>query len=243
MNIKMTKLILIYGFMILFNACVTRGASQGDINGKWKLTGYSFTPMQDFPIEKMTIDLTITDNKKIGGRSGCNIFGGDLTVGPGHQIKVSTLTSTEMFCDEITGQFESLFTGTLQNATGYSLEKEVLTFTNTKTKNYLRFERDRDKGPVVEPTTEERMTFFVRDRKINCDEQTKTKCLQIKNDKNSIWHVLRDPINGFDFKPGHFYKIEVIREKAKNEPNKPSFYRYKLERIIRSVKIEKDLYK
>src|SRR3954447_23493631 len=135
MNIKMTKLILIYGLLILVNACVTRGASHGDLNGKWKLTGYNFTPSQEFPIEKMTIDLTITDNKKIGGRSGCNIFGGDITVLPDHKIKVGPLTSTEMFCDELTGQFESLFTGTLQNATEYSLANEVLTISDPKTKN------------------------------------------------------------------------------------------------------------
>lgn len=243
MNINMTKLILIYCVLILINACVTRGASHGDINGRWKLTGYNFTPTQEFPIEKMTIFVSISDNKQIGGKSGCNIFGGDLVVSPGHKIKVGTLTSTEMFCDEITGQFESLFTAALENATEYSLEKGVLTLFSSNTKNFLRFQRDNENPPVSEPTTEERLTFFVRNRKVICDEKSAAKCLQIKNDKNSIWYVLRDPITGFDFKSGRFYQIEVIREKAKNEPNKPSFYRYKLERIIKSVKTEKDLYK
>ncbi len=242
MNTKMTKLILIYGLLILVNACVTRGASHGDLNGKWKLTGYNFTPSQEFPIEKMTIDLTITDNKKIGGRSGCNIFAGDLTVLPGHKIKVGRLTLTDRPCDVTSGEFEGQFIETLQNATEYSLEKQVLTLSDPKTKNFLRFAPDRQEKPV-EPTTAERMTFFVSSRKANCDETTTTKCLQIKTDKTSIWHVFRDPITGFDPKPGRFYQIEVMRERAKNEPNKPSFYTYKLTRVIRSAKTEKDLYK
>ena len=242
MNIKMTKLILIYGLLILINACVTRGASHGDLNGKWKLTGYNFTPSQEFPIEKMTIDLAITDNKKIGGRSGCNIFGGEIAVLPDHKIKVGALTSTEMFCDEITGQFESLFTNTLQNATEYSLENEILTFSDPKTKNSLRFEHDRQEKPV-DAAAEDKQTFFVSSRKANCDDASSAKCLQIKTDKASAWHVLRDPITGFDPKPGRFYQIEVLRERAPNQPSKPSFYTYKLSRIIRSVKVEKDLYK
>ena len=242
MNAKMTKLILIYGLLILVNACVTRGASHGDLNGKWKLTGYNFSPSQEFPIEKMTIDLSITDHTKIGGRSGCNIFGGDLTILPGHKIKVGPLTSTEMFCDELTGQFESLFVSTLQNATDYSLDKEALTISDSKTKNFLRFARDNEVKPV-ESSTEEGMTFFVTSRKANCDETSTAKCLQIKTDKASMWHVLREPVTGFDFKPGRFYKIEVLRERTKNGPNKPSFYTYKLVRVIKSVKNEKDLYK
>jgi heat shock protein HslJ len=239
----MTKLILIYGLLILINACVTRGASHGDLNGKWKLTGYNFSPSQEFPIEKMTIDLTVTDNKRIGGRSGCNIFGGEITVLPDHKIKVGPLTSTEMFCDELTGQFEGLFTATLQNATEYSLEKDVLTFSDLHTKDFLRFVRDREEKPVATAATEDRQTFFVHSRKANCDETSTAKCLQIKTDKASVWHVLRDPITGFDPKPGRFYQIEVLREKAPNQPNKPSFYTYKLKRIIRSAKTEKDLYK
>ena len=242
MNNKMTKLILIYGLLILVNACVTRGASHGDLNGKWKLTGYNFSPSQEFPIGKMEVFISVSDNKQIGGKSGCNIFGGDLTILPNHKIKIGPLTSTEMFCDEITGQFESIFTGTLQNATEYSLEKDVLTISDSKTKNFLRFARDQEAKPV-ESNTEERMTFFVSSRKVNCDETSAAKCLHIKTDKNSIWHILREPVTGFDPKPGRFYKIEVLRERAKNEPNKPSFYTYKLERVIKSVKNEKDLYK
>ena len=243
MNLKMTKLILIYGLLILMNACVTRGAAHGDINGKWKLVGFNFTPTQEFPIEKMSIFLNISDNKKIGGKSGCNIFGGDLTVLPSHKIKIGTLTSTEMFCDDITGQFESLFINALQNATEYSLEKEVLTFSNLKANNVLRFLRDHEEKPAVGTPIEERLTFFVRNRKVNCDEHTPAKCLQIKNDKNSVWHIMGDPINGFDFKPGRYYKIEVVRERAQNETNGPSFYRYRLDRVIKSVRSENDLYK
>ena len=242
MRIRMTKLLLIYGLLILINACVTRGAPHGDINGKWRLTAYRFTPNQEFAIEKMEIFVSISDNKQIGGKSGCNIFGGDLTVLAGHKVKVGPLTSTEMFCDEITGKFESLFTGVLQNATGYSLENGVLSFFEPKT-NFLRFERLPADNPVNQPTTEERVTWFVGNRLVNCTTTTAEKCMRIKTEKSSAWHVLSDPIIGFDFKPGRFYKIEVIREKTANGPGKPSFFRYKLNRVLKTVRNENQLYK
>ncbi len=242
MKINMTKLILIYGLLILINACVTRGASHGDINGKWKLTGYNFSPMQEFPIEKMTIDLTITDNKQIGGRSACNLYAGTVDIGSGNKIKIGPLTWTERSCPETEAEFESRFLDTLQNSSQFSLEKGILTIINPKTSAFLRFQRAAE--PVKEiPTKEDRQTFFVHKQMARCSPKSSSKCLQIKSDRNSIWHVLTDPITGFDFKPGRFYKIEVLREKAPNEPNKPSFYRYKLDRIIKSARSEKDLYK
>ena len=67
MNTKMTTLILIYGFLLLINACASRGMAQDDLNGKWKLTGYSFSSDRKFPINTMTIDLTIENGDHVGG--------------------------------------------------------------------------------------------------------------------------------------------------------------------------------
>jgi len=243
MNTKMTKIILIYGFLLLLNACASRGMAQDDLNGKWKLIGYSFSSDREFPIEKMTIDLTIENGNHVGGHSSCNLYSGNLSLGENGAIKIGPLTWTDRPCDELTASFESQFLDVLQNATVYSLNKGVLTLNQGKTKNFLRF--GRATAPIAEqpPAVEEHQTFFVSNRLVKCNTIGSEKCLQIKTDKNSIWHVLREPVSGFDFKPGRFYKIEVLRERTPNEPNKPSFYRYKLERIIKSVRTEKELYK
>ena len=242
MSVNMTKIILIYGFLILINAFASRGAAQDELNGKWKLTGYNFSTKQEFPIEKMVVDLTITDNKQIGGRSGCNLYSGAVNIGPGNKIKIGPLTWTERACDETTAEFESRFLDALQNASQYTLKNGVLTISDPKMTNVLRFARDKE--TVIEtPAEETPQTYFVRNRLVNCEAKTTVKCLQIKTDRNSIWHVFRDPIAGFDFKPGRYYKIEVRRDKPANTANQASFYHYRLVRVIRSAKNEKDLYK
>lgn len=75
MKLKMTKMIMICGCLILINAVAARVEAQVHLNGKWKLTGYNFSPKQEFAIEKMTVDLTITGNR-IGGHSGCKFLAG-----------------------------------------------------------------------------------------------------------------------------------------------------------------------
>lgn len=66
-----------------------------------------------------------------------------MTITRPGKIKVGPLISTERFCDEVAGQFESLFLDILQNATTYSLKQGVLTITEPKKKAFLRFERPR----------------------------------------------------------------------------------------------------
>ncbi len=148
----MTKILLIYGCLIMINMFASRVGAQDQLNGKWKLTGYSFSSKQAFPIKTMKIDLTITDNR-IGGNSGCNIFGGYVTFLGGGKIKIGPLTSTEMFCNETTGKFESLFTDTLQNATSYSMKKGVLTISAPAKKSFMRFEQFKE--PVKNKTAAE----------------------------------------------------------------------------------------
>jgi len=206
MGTKMTKLILIYGCFIAINALAACVGAQDDLNGKWKLTGYSFSPDREFPIDKMTIDLTITDNKRLGGNSGCNIFGGEFTIISRGKIKVGPMTSTERYCDEMTGEFESLFTNTLQNATEYSLKNGVLTFTAPQEKNSLRFERDTAAAKPT-PADDNHETFFISSKLVDCGQAT--KCLQIKRDKSGDWFPLKQEIVGFKFQPAKFYKIEV----------------------------------
>lgn len=160
----------------MINAFSSGGSGQSTIDGKWKLTGYSFTPKTAFPIEKMTIDLTVERNTRIGGRSGCNMYGGSVTFEPKGKMKVGPLTSTDMACDEMTNQFESLFTQTLQHATQYSLDGGRLVFTDPTTKNYLRFERTGHQAsektaatalPIADPKTKIKSTNVRRRSKIS----------------------------------------------------------------------------
>ena len=242
MSVNITKVILICGFLTLISACASNGMAQNDLNGKWKLTGYNFSTKQEFALEKMRVDMTIANGRQIGGSSGCNLYSGPVTIGPGNRIKVGPLTMTERACQEMAAEFESRFLDALQNATQYALKNGVLTISNPKTVDLLRF--NRDKETVSEnPPEEKPQTLFVSNRLVNCEAKPSVKCLQIKTERNSAWHILPDPITGFDFKPGRFYKIEVGRKNVGSYANGPYYYRYELVRIVKSVKHEKDLYR
>ena len=235
----MTKILLIYGCLMLINALASCAGAQEELNGKWKLSGYKFSSDQEFSIEKMTVDLTITDGKRVGGNSGCNLYGGDITLLPEGKVKVGPLTATERFCDETSGQFESLFTETLQNASVYSMKDGVLTFAVGKTKNFLRFERA---AKPVEPTpaAEIHETFFVGNKRVDCGNGH--KCLQIKKERSGVWYELHGTIIGFEPRPGRFYKIEVRQTVPEAPPGKPRVQRYELVRVLKTVRREKDLY-
>jgi heat shock protein HslJ len=239
MGVNMTKMILIYGCFIGINALASCIGAQDRLSGKWQLIGYSFSPSRDFPIKKNTIFLTITDNKRIGGNSGCNIFGGDIIVLSAGKIKIGSLTSTERYCDEITGEFESLFTDTLQNATEYSLTDGLLTFTSREKKSSLSFAPAAVGYSTIPDENHE--IFFVRNKLVDCGA-VGTSCLQVKKDKGSAWYEMPQPIAGFSFKPGRFYKIEVKQAPLDQTPGKVRVQQYQLVWVIKTVKSEKDLY-
>ena len=115
-------------------------ASAKDLpQGEWKLKSYNFRQKIAFPIDKMNITLNIKEDS-LGGRSGCNIYGGSYSIDEGN-LKVGNLISTMMACEEPAMQFEQIFASTLQSATEFSVINGQLTITDPQTANFLRFER------------------------------------------------------------------------------------------------------
>lgn len=108
--------------------------------GKWQLDGYNFKLKIAYPIDKSTITLNINEDGKLGGRSGCNIYGGSYGF-ENDVLKISDVFSTMMACDEMTMQFEQTFHQTLSAATEFSEVDGKLTLTDPKTLNFLRFKK------------------------------------------------------------------------------------------------------
>ena len=108
--------------------------------GKWQLDGYNFKLKIAYPIDKSTITLNINEDGKLGGRSGCNVYGGTYGV-ENDALKISDIFSTMMACDEMTMQFEQTFHKVLSDATEFTEENGKLTLTDPKTKSILRFVR------------------------------------------------------------------------------------------------------
>lgn len=108
--------------------------------GKWQLDGYNFKLKIAYPIDKSTITLNINEDGKLGGHSGCNIYGGTYGF-ENDLLKISDVFSTMMACDEMTMKFEQTFYQTLSAATEFSEVDGMLTLTDPKTLSFLRFKK------------------------------------------------------------------------------------------------------
>ncbi|MEQ1605527.1 MAG: META domain-containing protein [Pyrinomonadaceae bacterium] len=125
---------------VILLAFAAISASASDLpQGEWKLKSYNFRQKIAFPIDTLEITLNIKA-ASLGGRSGCNIYGGSYSFDDGN-LKVGNLMSTMMACEEPAMQFERIFSTTIQNATEFSERDGELTITDPKTANFLRFER------------------------------------------------------------------------------------------------------
>ena len=111
---------------------------QGLPEGDWRLTSYRFQKNIDFPIDGIEITLNIHPNGKLGGNSGCNVYGGEHSFENG-KPKIGDLISMQMACEEPSMQFERTFFETLRSASRFSVVDGKLTVTDRKTGNFLRF--------------------------------------------------------------------------------------------------------
>ena len=119
---------------------VMSGFGQGLPEGEWQLVSYNFQQKIAFPIDRSEITMNIHADGKLGGRSGCNVYGGSYSFEDG-KLKFGDLISTMMACEEPSMQFEQHFWKTLQGASEFELSGK-LTITDEKTGNFLRFERE-----------------------------------------------------------------------------------------------------
>mgnify|MGYP001023333682 FL=1 len=93
-------------FFAIFIGVSAFGASAQTLPaGNWKLTAYNFRQKIAYPISDTLITLNIDPDGKIGGRSGCNVYGGSYSFEDG-KLAISDIFSTMMACDEPLMSFE-----------------------------------------------------------------------------------------------------------------------------------------
>lgn len=129
---------------LLLLAMLVPAFSQTLPQGEWRLTAYNFTDAVPYPIDQNEVTLNINKAGKLGGRSGCNVYGGSYSTEKG-RLKISDIISTMMACDEPSMEFERGFHATLAAATKLKIVDGELTLTDRKTGNSLTF------VPVLHP--------------------------------------------------------------------------------------------
>lgn len=199
----------------------------------WRLVAFKFTQMNNYSIEGKEITLSIdTREERVSGNSGCNRYMGAFKFDETGRLAIGPFAGTLMACPKVEERFERLYREALESADSFSFENGIFTIRDDQTQNFLRFERV--KKPVI-------LTWYVNKDVVDCVGVVKTKCLQIKDNKGGAWQNFFGPIDGFEFKKGYYYLIEVERTKRANAPADASVYSHRLIKVIKRVKKEKDI--
>lgn len=103
----------------------------------------------------------------------------------------------------------------------------LLSFTACKSKNAAVQNAQESKENII----------WVNSSKIDCESVGVTTCFQVKKDaeaKAAIWELLYADIEGFDYEPGHLYKLKVSITELDPEkvPADASTKQYKLIEVI-----------
>lgn len=205
-------------------------SSQGD---DWRLVAYNFARVNNYNIDDKEVTMTLdTREGRIAGNSGCNRFMGPFRFEDSGRLAVGPFAGTLMACPRIDNRFEAEFRETLANIDSFAFETGYLTLSDKRTGRFMRFQR------IVKP---ERYVWYVNKELEDCVGVVKTKCLQVKDSKEAAWQNFFGPIEGFNFRKGRFYIIEVERTKVANPAADGSAYSHKLVRVIKEAKKEKDL--
>jgi heat shock protein HslJ len=131
---------------IVIGASVFVTSAQDLPAGNWKLTAYNFRQKIAYPISDKLITLNIDPDGKIGGRSGCNVYGGSYSF-EGGNLAISDIFSTMMACDEPLMSFERTYYDVLRDSDNFTFESGTLTIMDSKTKSFVRFERENKPKP------------------------------------------------------------------------------------------------
>ncbi len=126
--------------MISISILSTTAISMSLPQGEWRLESYNFKQKIAYPIDKNTITLNIHKDGNLGGKSGCNVYGGNYLIEDG-ELSITGIISTMMACEEPSMQFEQTFFRTLEGAKNFELSNGKLTITDPVTANFLRFVR------------------------------------------------------------------------------------------------------
>jgi heat shock protein HslJ len=88
---------IIFALFLAFTAvgCAKKVAVQSIANTKWTLSEW---PGRTLPVNAQAT-LNFDSDNKIGGKSFCNSYGGNMVVN-GEQIKFEQIFGTKMFCTE-----------------------------------------------------------------------------------------------------------------------------------------------
>jgi heat shock protein HslJ len=126
-----------YSSLLIFLLSMFVGAQSLPI-GKWRLKEYRSGRKVEKPLIGVDVILNVRSDGKLGGSSGCNVYGGSYATDDG-KLQIGDLVSTMRACEEPTPQFEKTFFYVLENAVDARVKDGELVITDADKTRVLRF--------------------------------------------------------------------------------------------------------
>ncbi|MGY0391457.1 DUF4377 domain-containing protein [Bizionia sp. KMM 8389] len=79
--------------------------------------------------------------------------------------------------------------------------------------------------------------MYVNNQQVDCIGVAPQKCLQIKFSEAENWTFFYSNIKGFNYKPGYYYKLKVLKETLKNVPADANNISYSLIKTIEKSEV------
>lgn len=83
--------------------------------------------------------------------------------------------------------------------------------------------------------------LLIGNTKVDCIGLSSQKCLQVKEEGQTEWSLFYNPIDGFKYQEGLFYKIKVEISEVDNPAQDASSLQYKLIEVLQESKIPLNL--
>lgn len=83
--------------------------------------------------------------------------------------------------------------------------------------------------------------LLIGNTKVDCKGLSTDRCLQIKEEGQTDWSLFYNPIEGFEYQEGLFYKIKVEISEVDHPSQDASALRYKLVEVVEESKVPLNL--
>lgn len=98
------------------------GTDPADLIGiPWQLDGSSIASLVNDPLQDAVVTIDFADGE-VGGRAGCNSYGGAYQASNDGTLSFESFAVTEMACDEPLMELESAYLAALAQVTGFGVE-------------------------------------------------------------------------------------------------------------------------
>lgn len=91
-------------------------------------------------------------------------------------------------------------------------------------------------------SSQEKRTLWIAPTTQKCVGEIEKECMQVKRSKSQKnWDLFYDNIQGFTYKKGYQYQLEITETKVDNPPADASSIQYKLVKIIARKKVSRNV--